>query len=233
MPPRNPSRSISRLFLPRVNLARRGKCAGPSKPLLSNSPDFALAPMADITQPFSAKRVSLEFAQPVSDVKIESASPYFTATALPGDGKPRSTIPVELRFAESVPLGYHKFGLTMKGTFTSPSHTFSKRIDGVLPVVADIQANPREVVTGFQPGATREEWVTLSSVSGRAFVLVGATVVNERGSGVSVQVSARDRLTITVRPTQSSQSIARDTVCAYLFVGLRIEQATIEVTVVP
>lgn len=172
---------------------------GVVKALLLNAPDLTLAPMSDSVQPPRPKQLQFAFAQPFADLAIESDSPHVTALLPSGDGRTRETVHVELRFADSVPVGYHKFSLTLRGRFASPSYVFSKRIDGLLTVVPDLQATPCEVVvSGFKLGAVREECVTFHSVSGRSLQLLGVAH-HERG-GVSTQVLSPDSLKVTVTP---------------------------------
>ncbi|MCI0704045.1 MAG: DUF1573 domain-containing protein [Planctomycetia bacterium] len=200
---------------------------GKVKTLLSSNPDLIFKQMPDVAQPYPAKQLSLDLVQSATNLTVESDSPHITAFIQPGNGQPQARVPIELRFAHSIPLGDHKFSLTVRGEFGSPRCAFSKRLNGILSVVPDVQPEPGAVVfPARRLGEEAEDVIALKSLTGATFRIESVTA---EGDGLSATLTkAEPQITIRQRSAKLGQHVAHVKVVATS--GGRVYQLTIPVT---
>ena len=194
------------------------------KPLVKTYPDLVFPPVSELGQSSGPKPADLEFTAPVSIGTVESDSPFVFATLREPASSPQVRCPIELRFATTIPVGDHRFTVSVNGVTQSPRQPVVKRLGGILRIVPDIQGDPGQVIFPAKAiGCEGEETVVLKSLTGRG---VQIESVATDGEGLTADwIKGELKLVVRQRSTQTGQ------LTTYVRVGVRSGERVYEVVI--
>jgi hypothetical protein len=181
---------------------------GVVKPLVKTYPDLSLPLLSELAQPYPGRHVDLEFIEPVLIESLDSDSPFVTASLRESAAATRTACPIELKLDGAIPIGEHRFTLSVQGTVGSSRQRVVKLLGGVVRVAPDVQGDPGQVVFPAKTiGDESEETVVLKSLTGRG---VSIEAVAVEGEGLATDwVKGGSALVVRQRSTKAGQVTTR------------------------